>query len=148
MFEQRSDPGAVRDTRVELRVAPVSKPDWNRIGTYAKPLASVPAWPLEFLTTTSILPAAWAGVTAWICVALLTVTPVAAPQESPSRRTGSSFPLSSLVFRPPRPQFLGLGAAPVRPLQAQRKKGSGREAATAAQVRGLIPLLLNLLFFY
>src|SRR5713226_7641672 len=40
----------------------------------ANPPASLPDWPSGFWTVTSTVPAAFAGVTAWICVALLTVT--------------------------------------------------------------------------
>src|SRR5713226_4426163 len=40
----------------------------------ANPPASLPDWPSEFWTVTSTVPAAFAAVTGWICVALLTVT--------------------------------------------------------------------------
>jgi hypothetical protein len=42
------------------------------------PLVSVPLCPLVLVTTTSTVPAAWAGVVAVIDVLLATVTPVAA----------------------------------------------------------------------
>jgi len=40
----------------------------------ANPPASLPDWPSRFWTVTSTAPAVLAAVTAWICVALLTVT--------------------------------------------------------------------------